>query len=104
MMDMGSWIRAQEERMMINIFLASINMSEESNVLLSTRLGLIFNAHEVRGYEVEISRVEPDLLVKIFDTAAVVTELMDGSRSVVEPLEGTHASLFVLKVVHELGW
>ena len=64
----------QEEAMVVYVFGASVDVSEERNVLLRSVL-VGFHPEKVRGDNVEGSRVELDLRLEVLHAEAVVTEL-----------------------------
>lgn len=101
-MHMARRSRTHEERVMIDKLFAAVNVAEKGDLLLPARRLLFRHAHEVRGHEVEVPRVEADLLLQIGDAQAVVAELVHGGRAVVEALEGARARLFLFGVVDEL--
>lgn len=102
-MHMARGRAAHEERMMIDVLVAAVNVREKPHLLLPAGRVLFGHAHEVRGHQVEVPRVEADLLLQVRDAQAVVAELVHGGGAVVEALEGARARLFLSRVVNELS-
>ena len=94
--------RGHEERMMIDVLVAAVNMPKEAHLLLPTRRTLFLHPQEVRGHYVEVAGIELDLSLQVGNAEAVVAELVDGGGTVVEALESSFARLLDLGVVDEL--
>lgn len=73
--DVTRWIRAHEERMMVNVVAASVDMGKQSNVFF---LPFHLDVEEVCWDDVEIRCVKFDQGLKVCGAYTVMTELVRG--------------------------
>ena len=55
MMNMGGWVRAQEEAVMINVVCSTVDMCEESDILFLT---VLLHVQEITRHDIEVRSVE----------------------------------------------
>lgn len=64
-MNMRGWIAAEEEAVMVDQLLATINVSEHGDVLFHA---FFFNVEKVGGGDIEVGGVEVDHFLQLLDT------------------------------------
>ncbi|KAK5624816.1 hypothetical protein RRF57_000532 [Xylaria bambusicola] len=75
MVHVASLIGAHEERMMVDIIIAAVNVGEDGNIFLSPVK--FVDIQEVGWYKVKVFEVEIEFSRKILDTQTVMTQLQN---------------------------